>query len=196
MSHESSPHESSHVTRRRIIRTGAVAAGFVWAAPAVHSVRPLQSNGSPPPTSSSSTTTTLPPGTIRFDGTFTTYSQVGEAQPNCGFGLEVTFGVEMDDFGPAVLVLDVCLIPTGTPEVPLQIVAFTVTTASGDVTGNGFGSITHTPGQPSVLQLQLTATGGTNAFAGASGSLAVDALVDDPAQTVSGTLTGTLVLPV
>ena len=74
-------------TRRHFLRTGALAAGTVWAVPTIGSVRVLQAPGSPPPSSTSTTppTTTRPPSPgcagmndPSNDGFYSSRSQAGQ----------------------------------------------------------------------------------------------------------------------
>lgn len=190
------PRRDQGFTRRKAIRSGAVAAGFVWATPAVRSVRLSQAPGSPPPTSSSTTTTELP--TVRFGGTLEQMTTVGEAQDGCSsaFGFAGTITAVLDDLGPGEWALSICMFP-GVDEVLLQVLAYTLTTASGTVTGNGHGTAGIVdPDAPAPVRLELGISGGTGVFAGAAGSMVLDGLWDstfDPETlTESGPFTGTV----
>jgi hypothetical protein len=80
-------------------------------------------------------------------------------------------------------------------EIPLLVLAFTLTAADGTLTGQGLGSVINQPA-PQPMHLELTVTGGTDAFAGATGALVFDAEFDDEEQLLSGTISGAVVVPV
>jgi len=60
--------------------------------------------------------------------------------------------------------------------------------------GSGQGTPTGTPGIVSIVET-YTITGGTGRFAGATGNLTVERLIDRATLISSGSITGTIVLP-
>ena len=69
--------------------------------------------------------------------------------------------------------------------------------ANGDsIYANGTGQATET-GTPGVFNIveNYTITGGTGRFAGASGTITLDRVVDTNTGATSGTISGTIVLP-
>ena len=60
--------------------------------------------------------------------------------------------------------------------------------------GSGQGTLTGTPGIVSIVET-YTITGGTGRFAGATGNLTVERLIDRATLISSGSITGTIVLP-
>ena len=60
--------------------------------------------------------------------------------------------------------------------------------------GSGQGTLSGTPGIVSIVET-YTITGGTGRFAGASGSFAVERLVDRATLASAGTIQGVIVLP-
>lgn len=69
--------------------------------------------------------------------------------------------------------------------------------ANGDsIHANGTGQATET-GTPGVFNIveNYTITGGTGRFAGASGTITLDRVVDTNTGATSGTISGTIVLP-
>jgi hypothetical protein len=189
---------SREFSRRRVLQGGGVAVGLVWSTPIVNSVRVFQSAGSPPP--SSTTTTTPQPNRLTFSGLFTVRSQTIDLfDPACGFArwrIDATAdltGQPMDiAVNPAEFQLDFCA----------DIGAFSDGTMSfglpgGDVTGDlesGFYSPGGTVGQfvPQELSLTFDVTGGTGAFAGAGGSVHIEAAWPRFQDLASGTVSGTL----
>jgi hypothetical protein len=89
------------------------------------------------------------------------------------------------------------LVPTGEPETP-SIAFFTgrsvVHAKGGDLLGVDTGTIDLPPGQGGFASL-ITWTGGTGAFAGATGQIRLRGFLDAAAGTTSGDYEGSICVP-
>jgi hypothetical protein len=177
-----------HVTRRKLLRGGAVAAGLVWSAPAIRSVRPLDVAGSPPPSSTTSTVTAPPPTTFELVGSFSDASTVLSDST-------LTF----DDF------IVPFVAPIGTSTMSLQILVqpeldigflfiggtFLIVAASGEISGEVIGGSATAANL--AYQADLSITAGQGLFAGATGSATISGSI--AFGTASGDIIGTFTVP-
>jgi hypothetical protein len=181
-------------TRRHFLRTGALAAGTVWAAPTVRSVRVLQAPGTPP--SSSSTSTSTPSTTFTFEDSGFEETVPPEQHPRCTSSavFRVQFRADFVELGEGEVTILACtVIVTGT-EAELRDGLVTVVLAAGALSGTGSGFIflerlpTPLPEFRVFTQLDIEFTGGTGAFIGATGN-ATYGRVEDPFPLPTGTTT-------
>jgi hypothetical protein len=185
---EVSMSDRRNVTRRRLLEGGAVAAGLVWSAPAVRSVRLLDANGTPPPSSTTSTGTTPPMTTFDLVGSFAD-AIVAFDDPRLTF----------DDF----VVLFAA--PIGTSTMSLQVVVqreldigflfiggtFLIVAANGEISGEVTGG--SATAADLRYQADLSITAGQGAFAGASGSATIFGSIIF--SEASGDVLGTFTVP-
>jgi hypothetical protein len=165
-------------TRRHFLRTGALAAGTVWAVPTIESVRVLQAPGSPPPSSS---TTTTPSRTIAFDNSeFVTFVPP-ENHPRCSDAFKVAFRMPFSDLGEGEVTILACILIFNPPDPePLGDGLVTIVFASGTLSGTGSGAVSFDIPSPlpgsfrATTHLDIEFTEGTGVLAGATGVASYD----------------------
>ncbi len=159
-------------TRRQVIERGALAAGLVWATPALRSVRVLQATGTPPP---ATTSNPPPPTVITFSGIVNTSQGGLDDAPDCpGFVLDVFGSADLDPIGPTQLALQPCfMFPPDAQNTyhPAGAGHFVLTPSGGTITGTVAGPLGPTTAQQSLaIDWTLHVTGGTGTYAGATGT--------------------------
>ena len=185
----SAPSGHRVVSRRTVIRGGAVVAGAVWAVPIVTSVQPAGAAGSPPPTSTTTTTTgpTILAISGQIDGTLTPTG----FPPVLPFFFHFDGTLDVPGYGTGTFVLDVeTNVGQTTVEGPV-VIQF----ASGTLVGDFLAE--EPSATPNISPATLTITDGTGAFAGAHGEATGD-LTLVPATTffeLDGPISGTLEIP-
>jgi hypothetical protein len=139
-----------------------------------------------------------PPGpTLEVSGEFT---GTGQLLGTCGlFRQVVDGGGEWLPLGTTTFTLDFCLENPVGELYPISSGTFTVTSPSGTLTGT-VGGWVEAGGNPDPavgfpLHITLTVTGGTGAYAGATGDLLLEGAFGYGAATVWGTVSGTVTLP-
>jgi hypothetical protein len=116
------------------------------------------------------------------------------SDPGCVSGvlLDMTMIADIAPFGPGSLVLHTCdLRPAG----GVLESSFTITSADGTATGTvpGYTVTNVAPPGPAPFHFDLTVTGGTGRFAGATGAIALDGSFNSaPAPPVTATASGTV----
>ncbi len=179
-------------SRRNVLRTGALGAGLVWAAPAIRSIDvDDRFIGSPGPNATTTTDTT--PTILNFSGQF---DATGAATnpPECAVRQVATSSsFAAGDLGNATLEFDACL--NGVFNVTGGM--FTITTGAGTLTGTlDSGTVTLLATPPLPYDFAGTITGGTGDFTGATGNVGIAGGINDfPGTSVDGTLSGTAILP-
>jgi hypothetical protein len=164
------------MNRRQMIERGALAAGFVWSAPAIRTARALGAPvGSPVPTTTSST----PQLTLyRLDAPIDGWGAGGADVPDCPAteGLRWTFTSVPPDLGSIAIVVDFCG-PLNLAQ-PFGPYPFTLQASAGSVSGTITGLFTIQQPPPPlgavVFHFDLVIATGTAAFAGATGNAAID----------------------
>jgi hypothetical protein len=166
-------------TRRHFVRTGALAAGTVWAAPTIQSVRVLQTPGSPPPSSTSTTTT--PSRTIAFDNTQFVTVVPTEDHPRCSDAFKVAFSMPFSELGEGNVTILACIVNFFPPEPSdLDDGLVTIVFGNGVLSGTGIGSVIFEriivpfPVFRTTTHLDIEFTEGTGALAGATGIATYD----------------------
>jgi hypothetical protein len=184
--------------RRDVLQQGAAAAGLLWTAPALSTIRVAQDVGSPPP---DTTSTTQPsPVLLTFAGTFAVRSQnVDLFDPSCDFArwtIDATADLDGQppevDLEPASLALDFCAL-IGFFEDGELLLDLPGGVLTGDLT-SGTYTPRSMPLNPSELAMTFAVTAGTGPFAGATGSLEAGATWFGELPD-GGTLTGSVVIP-
>jgi hypothetical protein len=194
-------------TRRHFLRTGALAAGTVWAAPTIESLRVLQAPGSPPP---SSTTTTTTSRTFTFSNNeFVTFVPT-EGHPRCSGGdlFGVAFRISSSELGEGDVTILAChdRINNYNPPFNIDLIdgLVTIVFGSGVLTGTGSGRIflEFFPPFPlsanrEVTHLDIEFTGGTGALAGATGVATFDRRTAFPPLNLPATtqFSGSITVP-
>jgi hypothetical protein len=164
------------VTRRDVLAKGAVAAGFVWSAPAIRSVRALQAEGTPPRTTTTSTPTVT---TYTFAGRFPEVPFSGIAAPDCFALSEFVANANLSTLGDSSIAVTFCAGEPSDPGPPFAVKSGTFAlsadggSVSGTVTGGSVGPIAQ---QSASVHLDIAITAGTDQFAGASGTATIDAV--------------------
>jgi hypothetical protein len=167
-----------------LVATAATVVALAGVAPAGAD----DAGGTPPPTGT----------TLEVSGDFTGF---GLLQSTCGlFNQVVDGGGEWVPLGTSTFHLDFCLeSPAGGEQYPISSGSFTVTSPDGTLTGT-VGGYVEAGGMPDPtvgfpLHIVLTVTGGTGAYAGATGELTLDGAFGYGATPVWGTVSGTVTLP-
>ncbi len=173
-----------------------MAAGLVWATPAIRSVRVLQATGTPPP---ATTNSPPPPTVIAFSGVLNTSQGGLDDAPDCpGFVLDVFGTTDLVPIGPTQLALQPCfMFPADAQNTyhPAGAGHFVLTPTDGTIVGAVAGPLGPNTAQQSLaINWTLRITGGTGAYAGATGTgTFVGALID--ISQAQGTLSGTIEIP-
>jgi hypothetical protein len=116
----------------------------------------------------------------------------------CGGAQVRTFGTATGDitpFGPSTLSYDLCVpfAQSGSGGVsPVESGTAVITGATGSVSGTLSGSVQVAETNPFPYDLQVTVTGGTGAFSGATGSIGLVGTLTGGAQEISDTASGTI----
>ena len=135
--------------------------------------------------------------TLEVSGEFT---GTGQLLSTCGlFHQVVDGGGEWLPLGTSTFNLDFCLENPVGELYPISSGSFTVTSPSGTLTGT-VGGWVEAGGNPDPevgfpLHIVLTVTGGTGAYAGATGELLLEGAFGYGAATAWGTVSGTVTLP-
>ena len=182
---------------RDAIRNTAIAAGFVWTAPAVKSVRVLGSSGTPaPPTSG----TTPPTTVINFGGSMTGIVSFFTVTV-CGDTFPVFLDGDLTGLGGATSSIEVCFDTSGAPVTPFPIVggAYSLALSGGGFSGpvTGGTMLLGAVFLPNNIEADIAITEGAGDFAGATGTahLSVTATGNSIPAPATGTLTGTVTVP-
>jgi hypothetical protein len=197
----------SKVSRRRAIQSAAVAAGFVWSAPAVRSVQRLTADvGTPPPGSSTTGAPTVTRYTFSGEVTERTNTPSAAGSP-CIIGTVATFTAEPTAIGTVSGLFRLCLVQLPVPG-PVDITAEgSLTAPNGTLTGVATGTLAVVDAPPPAeaewdLHLDIDITGGTGDYAGATGSATYDldetAVEQAPGEfvvTFTGAVAGSFEVP-
>jgi hypothetical protein len=188
-------------TRRAAIRSTAVAAGLVWTAPAMKTVRVLGTPGTPPPTSSSSSVPSTT--TFTFSGNVVLPNGFGPDDPACAFNLDWHGPVNLAPFGPGNLALAICLadLDVNTNRFPVVHATFDLSVSDGTVSGPFTSGEVGPPfGGPveifTPFHLVFEINDGTGAYSGANGTASLDGDFSTVSNQFVGVFSGTFDVPV
>ena len=184
--------EHHRVTRRAVIRSTVVAAGLVWTAPAIPTVKPLDPTGTPPPTSSSSTTPTST--TYTFGGPIQIAVRASAPQTGCELSADTEYQTSVVGIGLATVTEHYCV--NRAPGNQFGVIGpFTLSVSGGSLLGTVDG-IYAFQFPPFPFHSDITITSGTGIFAGAVGSAVVDGNGNNNFPSViTGEIAGTFDVP-
>ena len=137
---------------------------------------------------------------VPVSGSFTALGNF-DSQPGCSaFHTWHDGSGDWTGLGPVTFNLDYCVdLQVADPESPL-VGTFTIDAAGGSLTGDVVGHVSNIGGPPDGFPAlyELTITGGTGTYERATGSLTIDGRWNGrfvPVYAMSGTVSGTVVLP-
>jgi hypothetical protein len=184
------------LTRRQAIERTALAAGFVWSAPAIRSVQRLTAPGTPPPSSSSSVPTTT---TYTFAGSFpdTTYT-VNPGGPGCFGFTTFDFTADLTTLGVSNGSVEFCVEYSGSGDIfPIVSGSFALSNADGSISGQVSGGQIGpqiVSGFSTALHMDISVAAGTGLFAGATGTAVIDGVLL-VTNHMTGDVSGTFDVP-
>ncbi len=176
--------------RRDVLVTSAIAAGLVWSAPSIRSMRISRLIGSPDP---ASTTSGTPTGTV-IDGSIAGAGLTEFTTTPCYSESAYTLSGDLTTLGPSTVELTYCVVFDDTAPISVAFVvvngSFTITAPDGTLSGSIPGRHLDLDLPAFTFRLDLAIESGTSAYAGAQGDVHARIRLTQSFMQASGKISG------